>query len=536
MNYRYKFAVVVATVWVLSISFHRRIVTIPTFANFMKICDTMEPEGKTKSKITQLQEEVDKVFNKFDSMIPKIIFSHLDNTTSPQNSRATMINPKEKYCVGDSLIVRVDMFDHLAKRKCHGGDFLMARIYSPDIQASASGRIEDLGNGSYNINFTLFWQGTVHFSILLIHPSEGVSALWQARNKGHGYVAYTGYFMNHGKEAKTKCSFDLNKTLELCDYSDLKEEEYFYCVKPENISCGSLVKMKSVFVDTHSYLSILEKALFDRSNMRIEIPKTFEKISVFNCGNIITEKKQKCSTGIKYQFPGGYSYRNMWNHLVCNISRYRTMDAINECIKGKIIYLTGDSTMLQWMTYLTSNVNSLKPFNLYGENWPMTRLYIDMERNAKIQWTKHGNPFIMLVFHTFKEEFTIPHQIDQIGGNKHTVVALTLGMHFRLFPIQHFIRRVINIKRAIERLLLRSPETKVIIKTENTSEMNVRVEMLSDFHGYLHYLIINYIFQDINVGVVDAWDMTNAFASEQIHPPTEIISNEIDLLLSYACI
>ncbi|CAH2319463.1 Hypothetical predicted protein [Pelobates cultripes] len=165
----------------------------------------------------------------------------------------------------------------------------------------------------------------------------------------------------------------------------------------------------------------------------------------------------------------------------------------------------------------------------------MTRLYIDLERNIKIQYRKHANPFIMLNFYTFKEEFTIPHLIDQIAGDQHTVIIFTLGMHFRLFPINHFLRRVINIRKAIERLFLRSPETKVIIKTENTSEMNVRVEMLSDFHGYLQYLIINSMFKDMNVGVVDAWDMTNAFASMRIHPQKEIIANEIDLLLNYIC-
>ncbi|KAM4702949.1 NXPE family member 4-like [Rhinophrynus dorsalis] len=502
---------------------------IPNFEYFRSTCKQVE------KKETELQKEVNKVFRKIDDSIPKVSFTHIDNTTSAKNSKATIIHPKDTYCVGDTITVQVVMFDYLGNRKMYGGDFLMARIFSPDIQASASGRVEDLKNGTYQIHFTLFWQGTVQFSILLIHPSEGVSALWRARNQGHGYVAYTGLFINKGNNAQEKCGFDLNKTQELCEYSDLKEEEYFYCKRPGNMSCGSLVKMMSVFVDSHSYLSNMEKHLFNRSNIRVEITKNFEKISVSTCRNFTQEEKQKCSPGMKYNFPNGYFNQNLWNHLSCNITRYRSMNNIIECIKGKIMYLTGDSTMLQWMTYLSNNVNSLKPFNLYTENWPMTRLFLDMEKNIKIQWRKHANPFIMLIFHTFKEEFTIPNQIDQIDGNQHTIIVFTLGMHFRLFPVEHFIRRVLNIRRAIERLLLRSPDTKIIVKTENTSEMSERVEMLSDFHGYIQYLIMNHIFQGLNIGIVDAWDMTNAFASNRIHPPNEVISNEIDMLLSYAC-
>ncbi|CAH2319461.1 Hypothetical predicted protein [Pelobates cultripes] len=253
-------------------------------------CDAVQDHEIQKEEgiwkeTTELQLEVNKILNKIDTMIPKITFSHFDNTTDARKSMATLVNPRDKYCVGDSLVVKVDMFDHLGKRKTHGGDFLMARIFSSNVKAGASGKIEDLENGTYNIHFTLFWPGVVNFSIHMIHPSEGVSALWQARNKGYGYVNYTGKFLSHGKVANMKCGFNLNGTQELCEYSDLKEEEYFYCMKPENMSCGLLVQMMSLFVDSHSYLSDSEKQLFNSNNIRIEIAKTFGAISVSKCGS-----------------------------------------------------------------------------------------------------------------------------------------------------------------------------------------------------------------------------------------------------------
>ncbi|KAG8434654.1 hypothetical protein GDO86_012857 [Hymenochirus boettgeri] len=491
-----------------------------------------QPSGPFK---TELQKQVNQIFSEIDKKIPKITFTHIDNTTKAHNSKAFIIDRKDKYCVGDSLIVQVDMFDNLGKQKTFGGDLITARIFSPEIKAGASGKVEDLKNGSYHVHFAFFWEGTVQISILLIHPSEGVSALWQARNKGYGYVAYTGRFVNQTIEAKVTCGFEPNRKLELCEYSDVKEEEYFYCERPMNMPCGSLVQMRSAFVDSHSYLNEMEKRLFNRSNIRVEIPKMFDYISVSHCNKSMNNEKKKCSPGMKYNYPSGYFYQNMWNHFSCNVSRYRSMNDINECIKGKIIYLTGDSTMIQWLTYITNNVKSLKEFILYDDkNWAMAHLFIDTEKNIKIEFRKHGNPFVIVTFYMFKE-FTIPHQIDQILGNQNTVFVFTLGMHFRLFPIKHYIRRLLNIRRAIENLHLRSPETKVVVKAENTRKMNKRVEMHSDFHGYLQYSIMMDIFQGLNIILVDAWDMTIAIASEKTHPDEEVIANEVDLLLSSLC-
>ncbi|XP_053547161.1 NXPE family member 4-like [Bombina bombina] len=529
MKNRIVFAAILLPLALLTFLVERKLVKLPHFEYFSNKCDQKKVE-------TELQKNINEVFQKIDSIIPKIRFSHIDHTTSAQRSIATIKNPRNVYCVGDTLIVQVDSFDFLGNRKTFGGDFLLARIYSPEINAGASGRVEDFGNGTYHIHFKLFWAGAVNVSILLIHPSEGVSALWRARNKGYGYIAYTGYFSFQGKEAKTKCGFNLSKTEELCEYSDPKEEEYFYCIKPANMPCGSLASLASNYVDSHSYLSDLEKPLFTRSNILVQIPNSFEKLFVSSCGSISQQPQQKCRAGMEYQFPGGYFYQNMWYHLSCNISRYRGKENINKCLQGRIVYLIGDSTIRQWMNYITSNSNSLKPFDLHGSNWAKTLLSVDTEHNIKIEWRKHANPFITLVFHTFKEEFTIPHQIDQIGGDSYTVIAFTIGAHFRSYPIEPFIRRVINIRRAIEKLLLRSPDTKVIIKTENSSGVTKKVEeMFSDFHGYIHYLIINDIFKDLKVSFVDAWDMTNAFASNNMHPPVEVISNEIDLFLNYVC-
>lgn len=179
--------------------------------------------------------------------------------------------------------------------------------------------------------------------------------------------------------------------------------------------------------------------------------------------------------------------------------------------------------------------SALKLLNVYETGWAQKHLGVDIERNIQVMWKRHGRPFVNLVFVSLREERSIPREIDLIGGNQYTVIALNIGVHFRLFPVHHYIRRLLNIRHAIERLFYRSPQTKVIIKTENTSEMENEYEGMSDFHAYVHYSIMETVFKGLNVGFVNGWDMTTAFNTNQIHPLEPYIRNEVNMLMTYIC-
>ncbi|PIO13837.1 hypothetical protein AB205_0124880, partial [Aquarana catesbeiana] len=127
----------------------------------------MATESKT------IDQQIAEIMTMINCTIPQKDSVYFNETTSAMNSIAIILNYKPNYCVGDTLVVQVEMFNYLGKRKTYGGDFLQARIISPKLGAGASGRIENFNNGTYNIYFTLFWEGRVQISILLMHPSEG---------------------------------------------------------------------------------------------------------------------------------------------------------------------------------------------------------------------------------------------------------------------------------------------------------------------------------------------------------------------------
>ncbi|XP_073913568.1 NXPE family member 4 isoform X2 [Castor canadensis] len=408
---------------------------------------------------TQLR--VREILEKLDWLIPPRPFTHVNTTTSATHSMITILNPRDTYCRGDQLDILLEARDHLGHKKEYGGDFLRARMSSPTLNAGASGKVTDFNNGTYLVSFTLFWEGQVSLSVLLIHPSEGVSALWRARNQGYDRVIFTGQFSSGASQVYSECGLALNSTSDLCQYLDAQDQEAFYCMRPPHVPCAALTHMKSKNQKV-SYLTKQERSLFERSNVGVDIMKKFKVISVSKC-------------------------------------------------------------------------NALKSVDLHESGKLRHQLAVDLDRNINIQWQKHGYPLIGSLHYSVKVMENMARVIDRTGGEKNTVIVISLGQHFRPFPIDVFIRRALSVYKAVQRLLLRSPDTMVIIKTENIREMYNDAERFSDFHGYIQYLIIKDIFQDLQVGVIDAWDITIAYGTNDVHPPQHVVGNQINVFLNYIC-
>lgn len=167
--------------------------------------------------------------------------------------------------------------------------------------------------------------------------------------------------------------------------------------------------------------------------------------------------------------------------------------------------------------------------------WALSLEAMNMEKDIYVSYKRHGFPLEHEDFYFFKEDLYTSRQIDQHAGGKDTILVITMGQHFRQFPLKIFIQRALNIRSALERLFLRSPDTKVILKSENTREIFAPVERQGDFHGYTQYLVLKEVFQGINVGFVDAWDMTVASGTATVHPPGYTLASIMSLTFTFAC-
>ncbi|XP_075687575.1 NXPE family member 4-like [Rhinoderma darwinii] len=485
-----------------------------------------------------LQSHIDAVFGKLQSLIPNVTFTTFSRSTSGKNSKVSIVNQRERYCVGEDLVVQVDMYDHLGNRKTYGGDFIRSRLFSPKLGAAVSGRVEDFQNGSFHIHFPLRWVDSdkAKVSMRLWHPSEGIAALWRARHASLGVLGFQGRYEYLGKEAISTCGFQPNTAKEFCEYKDELYEEAFYCIKPKDLPCECLKNMRAVDLQV-SYLTPEEKSLFQGSNVGVEMAQGLE-ILVTDCGNPPQTPKPKCQTGMNSSFPSGYFYNYTWNPVNCGMTVYKTGDDFTKCLQGKNLFLIGDSTLRQYMMHFTETIQIVKYFRHHESgwsSWEKTLEAINMDKDIYVSYKRHGFPLESFMFYYFKEDMYTSRQIDQRGGGQDTIFVITMGQHFRQFPIKLYIRRAINIRRAVERLLIRSPETKVIIKTENTREGVAPQERIGDFHGYSQYLVLREVFQGINVGFVDAWDMTVAASTESVHPPGFTFDSILSLTFTFAC-
>eukprot|EP00079_Xenopus_tropicalis_P016810 XP_004916095.1 PREDICTED: NXPE family member 4-like isoform X1 [Xenopus tropicalis] len=492
--------------------------------------------SKTAPVPDALNRRIDEIYNQIDKSIPKIKLENFDEATSAGESKATIVNQKDGYCLGEQLFVRVQAYDYLGNMKSYGGDYLRARIFSPKTNSSASGNITDYNNGTYLIAFTLFWEGEVTATVLLMHPSEAVSALWRARNQGFANILYTGNFTSATKYVNRECGFQLETQEDICQYADRRDQEAFYCIKPPDFPCEALTHMNSVNRD-HSYLSEVEKLLLNRSNIGVEISKDFKTISVSSCGKTLIPPTKSCNRGFYYPIPSGYFSHNIWNPVHCKMNLFNENEKLKRFLKGKKVFLIGDSTVRQYIRHFSESMKFLDYFNHTEDemqSWQKTLLAINLENFIFVQWKKHTFPFVSKTFYSIKEDAYMARQIDQIGGGINTIIILTMGQHFRPFNFRIFIKAAFNVRRAIERLFIRSPHTKVIIKEENARDMDIDMERFSDFHGHIQYHVLREIFHGLNVGFVDALDMTIAYACNVIHPPVEVLENIISMSFTQA--
>ncbi|XP_073537662.1 NXPE family member 1-like [Phyllobates terribilis] len=492
---------------------------------------TLNSEVKPSCGLISLEEEI--VFKKMAQRINTVSLNDTKFASCAKKSKAIIFNPRMKYCTGDKLIIQIDMFDYFCNRKTYGGDFLKPRIYNPALNAGASGVVEDFNNGTYHVHFTLFWEGKVYISLLLYHSSEAVSAIWRARDNNYDFITFVGTFTNISQSIKSKCAFKLDSVKEVCEYSrPEKDLEPFYCIKQDNFHCESLSLLQSFNQDV-SFLRSTERPLFKRENVAINVQGNFDYINVSTCAELSPLNLSSCKFGMESPFPSGFVLQNKWRPVFCKIPDFTT-EEMSTCLKDKIVYFLGDSTVRQWFEYLTKQLKGLKNFNLHRPGLSSKLFAADDSKNILMYFKKHSHPFVAMHFYTVKDDAYLSDEIDHIAGGPHHVIVISIGQHFRPFPLQLFIRRAINIRNALKRLFLRSPDTKVIIKAENTREI-LNAERFSDFHGYIQYLIIKEVFSDLHVAIIDAWDMTIAFNTKNVHPPEHVVRNQINMFLSYIC-
>ncbi|XP_059822182.1 NXPE family member 3-like isoform X1 [Hypanus sabinus] len=457
-------------------------------------------------------------------------------SSDPSHTCFVILNSSKTFYVGDQLQVMVRMYNFEGKPKQYGGDYLQARIHTPELKAGSAGTVIDHQNGFYYINFNLFWAGKVQVSVSLVHPSEGIQVLWRLREEQPFRIYLTSTFKYGASSEDTICNVFLPQTKPLCNFTYHNTGEPWICYKPKNLPCSSDVSYgKAGYV----------KLLLAGEDLRYFQIGVNIKRSILPCGigHVIVKPSPRqttdlgeCVRGKPMVSPSGFYFKNQWTSKTCNIHQFDTPAIITKCLRGKKVYLLGDSTVRQWFEYLTAFLPDLRKFNLGNRTKVGLLCALDKENNILLEHHAHGPPmqFRSLSSHHL---YYISKTLDEIEERKNIVIAITLCAHFNTFPVDVYIRRLQYIRRSILQLLSRNPDTVIVIKTGNVREPKAGYILnYNDWFSYQLDVLMRRIFAHMNVAFVNAWEMTVAhYLPHNIHPQRIIIKNEIDVFLSYVC-
>ncbi|XP_072901359.1 NXPE family member 3-like isoform X1 [Hemitrygon akajei] len=457
-------------------------------------------------------------------------------SSDPSHAYFVILNSGKTFYVGDQLQVMVRMYDFEGNPKQYGGDYLQARIHTPELKAGSAGTVIDHQNGTYHINFTLFWPGEVHVSVSLVHPSEGVQALKRIRKENPDRVYFKSTFKLGNTLQIIVCNFCLSQTKPLCNFTDLRTGEPWFCYRPEKLPCSSRVNhamggyMKNLLIGEEFHYFQSQK------NIKRPILPKDQGYVIVKPSPHSGKNPSECLPGKPFLSPAGFYYQDKWISKTCRLQNFDTPANVINCLHGKVVYIFGDSTIRQWFEYLIHFVPGLRKFDLGHSLKTGPHLALDVDNKIKIDYFAHGKPIRIQPISIQDLQF-IANKLDDIQGGKNTVIAFTIWCHFNTFPVEHYIRRLQNIRRSILRLLGRSPDTVIVIKTANVQALSQGISLYnSDWFSYQLDLVMRRMFEGINVAFVDAWEMTIAhYLPHELHPKGIIIKNEVSVFLSYVC-
>ncbi|XP_059896348.1 NXPE family member 3-like [Gadus macrocephalus] len=468
----------------------------------------------------------------------------LRQTSDPVHSLFAILPSKgrREWHVGDQLEALVQMHDFQGRPKRYGGDFLVARLHSPELGAGVAGRVVDHLNGFYSALFPLLWQGTVEVVITMVHSSEAVAVLQRLQEQRPDRVFFKSLFRSGFLSETTLCNMCLppNQPQEpLCNYTDLHTGEPWYCLKPKMLSCDTRINHAKGGYQKH--LITNKEALLFQSGVNIKVvihasgpdrinvlPKKIDEPELENVS--IKPEPVKCT-------PSGYYYRGSWRSFGGTTSRqFNDSSSITQCLTGKVIHMYGDSTVRQWFEYLNAFVPEIKEFNLHSPKNVGPFMAVDSKHNILLKYRCHGPPIRFSTVSTSELRY-VANELDGLPGGPDTVVVLSIWAHFSTFPVEVYIRRMRHIRRALVRLLDRSPGTLVVIRSANLQALDQEVSLYnSDWFSLQRDRVLRPMFMGLGVVFVDAWEMTLAHnLPHQLHPPPAIIKNMMDLILSHVC-
>ena len=329
----------------------------------------------------------------------------------------------------------------------------------------------------------------------------------------------------------------------ICDYSNPRNNATWICKKPPNSNeCQKVVYVqptpkwqiwkKRIGLVCNKYgcqhtISTNEVKVTGYGEMNKNLPLCKNMFDNFHA--IATAQNSKNLDSVT-----GFVQDNKWRSLVCRGIDEPSSLKFENCLKNKVIYYLGDSTMRQF--FRTSEEN-LKLKSVKAGNDAIVRQrslvgYDEDNRTITLYYRAHGplmyNPGPP---HSFP---FIADTISWIPGGDNVYVVLNIGAHFYAFDPNILIQRLEVIRNSILSHRKKYLKTKFVVRGNNVVETRNR---FWEWAIYRSEVILRTFFKNMkNVVFLSMWDLTTVWPlTGDVHPKGATLHEEWILLHSFMC-
>lgn len=95
---------------------------------------------------------------------------------------------KKSFQTGETILVRVDLYDDYGHKKDKGGDIVRATIDDTKGYHHAPGVVTDNLDGTYTVELKAYWSGPSFIKVIIAYNREAVTAVYRSRTKVCSYV------------------------------------------------------------------------------------------------------------------------------------------------------------------------------------------------------------------------------------------------------------------------------------------------------------------------------------------------------------
>ncbi|XP_053380883.1 NXPE family member 3-like [Mercenaria mercenaria] len=489
-----------------------------------------------------------------EKYIHDVEVQHILDLADPLNSRVWIEGGSVRK-VGDTVNVKILLYDGHGYRKKTGGDLIRAWMKEPSLGASSTAKVIDNKDGSYSAVLKAFWVGQPEIVAAIISPREVIATAFKRRYMCPPVLMNSAIFTHPSEPSiveETPCNY-VNQVpgySELCNFTQENYGRPWFCGKPRHARL--LCHDWTMVADQNLWNKGLEKQALSEiayelmtlnysarkidSSLKLTVVKGAKNQSVF----VPTNRCGKVSKASSWELasPSGFFYEHSWTNKHCRTTF--SPSKLESCLRNTKLILIGDSTTRQ----MFSKIETLVSCQWITDTWSTSgkhrpAICVNSNLNFSLTWELHPLPFCTRnTPRHYLKSFSA--YLNEIQDQSKTVIVLHMYAHVLNHHSHVFFETLKDMKKGIIGLLDRNKNAQVIIKGPHAysfSRSSDHVIWMPDAYADIYQTFIYNEFKDINDRVIylESLDMTVSSEQWHIHAEDYIIHAFAEQIFNRVC-